>query len=93
MTSIIFNKKIISMYLKAYTQNFVKNCPVVSEKSKFYFSYVNDLRLRVRNDLNIYSISCLHLQTFRLQATIVSEKSTLSHFPIQKPILQNLTLP
>ena len=29
------NTIFISMYLKAYIQNLVKNCPLVSEKSKF----------------------------------------------------------
>ena len=35
VTSIIFIKKIISMYLKVYIQNLVKNGQVVSEKSMF----------------------------------------------------------
>ena len=81
-------------------RNLVKNGPVVSEKSKFKFSYVNDLGPRSRNDLDLqYShtfinlITCLHLQTFRSQAAIVSEKSTVSLFPIEKPKLPNLTLP
>ena len=50
-----------------YIQNLVKNGPVVSEKSKFYFSYVNGLGPRSRNALAlqyshtfINSISCLH---------------------------------
>ena len=79
------------MYLKAYIQNLGKNGPVVSEKSMFYFSYVNDLGLRSRNNLDleypytiIYSISCLHLPTFRSQATIVSEKSTVFTFSCTK---------
>ena len=41
----------------------------------------------------INSVSCLYLPTFRSQAAIVSEKSTLFTFPIEKPKLQNLTLP
>ena len=71
------------MSTKAYIQNLVKNGQVVSEKSKSLFSYVNDLGPRARNDLDleypctfIYSTSCLHLPTFRSQATIISEKST-----------------
>ena len=54
----------------------------------------------VRNDLDlqyshtfIISISCLYLPTFRSQASIVSEKSTVSLFPIEKPKFPNLTLP
>ena len=39
------------------------------------------------------SIKCLHLQTFRSLAAIVSEKSTVFTFPIEKPKLPNLTLP
>ena len=69
------------MYSKTYIQNLVKNGPVVSEKRKFQFSYVNDIVLRSRNYLNIQyshafinSISFLHLSTFRSQAAIVSEK-------------------
>ena len=41
------------MYLKADIQNLVKNGPVVSEKSKFQFSNVNDLGPRSRNDLDL----------------------------------------
>ena len=36
-----------------YIQNLVKNGPVVSEKSKFYFSYVNDLGPRSINDTEL----------------------------------------
>ena len=56
--------------------------------------------IRKRNDPNlqyshtfINSISCLHLPTFRSLAAMVSEKSTVSLFPIEKPKLPNLTLP
>ena len=66
--------------------------PVVSEKSQLRFSYVNDLGSRSRNDLDlqysqtfINSISSLYLATFRSQAAIVSEKSTVFTFPIEKP--------
>ena len=41
------------MYLIADIQNLVKNGPVVSEKSKFQFSNVNDLGPRSRNDLDL----------------------------------------
>ena len=70
------------MYLKAFTQNLVQNGPVVSEKIRFDFLYVHDLGPRSRNDLDhqyshtfIKSFSCLYLQIFRSQASIVSEKS------------------
>ena len=79
------------MYLIAYIQNFVKNGPVVSEKSKFEFSNVNYLGPRSRNDIDlqyshtfINSISCLHLSTFRSQAAIVSEKFTVFSFSYRK---------
>ena len=73
---------------------------VVSEKIRFEFLYVHDLGPRSRNDIDlqyshtfIYSIRCLLLQTFRSLAAIMSEKSTVSLFPIEKPKLPNLTLP
>ena len=84
-----------SLYLKVYLQNLVENCPVVYEESKFYFSCVNDLGPKSRNDLEysrifIYSINCLHLPTFRSQPAIVSEKSFFfSLSPLEKPKLQN----
>ena len=75
------------MYLNAYIQNLVKNGPVVSEKSKPLFSYVNDLGLRSRNNLDleypytlIHSICCLHLP----HATIVSDISTIITFSYTK---------
>ena len=58
---------------------------MVSEISKFQFSYVNDLGPRSRNDFDLeYShtvinlIICLYLLTFRSQAAIVSENSEKS---------------
>ena len=60
---------------------------MISEKSKLSFSYVNDLRPRSRIDLNleycytfIYLIIYLNLPTFRSQAALVSEKSTIFIF-------------
>ena len=41
------------MYLKAYIQNLIKIGPVVSEKSKFEFSYVDDLGPRSRYDIDL----------------------------------------
>ena len=73
---------LMSLYLKAYIY-LVKTIPVVSEKSKFYFLYVNDFGPRSRIDVDleyshlfIKSTSCLNLPTFRSQSAIVSEKST-----------------
>ena len=89
----------ISLYLKAFIQNLVQNSPVVSEKIWFEFLYVHDLGPRSSNDLDLQyshtfmkSISCLYLPTFRSQASVVSEKSTVSLFPIEKPKFPNLTL-
>ena len=72
---------------------------VVSEKSRFGFLYVHDLRPRSRNDLDhefsttfIYSSRSLLLLTFRSLAVIVSENPLFSLFPIEKPKLLNLTL-
>ena len=58
-------------------QNLVKNGPVVSEKNKFQYSYGNDLDLECSH---INLISCLHLPTFKSQAAMVSEKSTVFTF-------------
>ena len=38
---------------QAYIQNFIKNNPLVSEKNKFQFSYVNELEQRARNGLDL----------------------------------------
>ena len=77
----------ISLYLKAFIQNLIQNGPVVSEKIRFEFLYVYDLGPRSSNDLDLQylytfmkSISCLYLPTFRSQASIVSEKSTVFTF-------------
>ena len=77
-------------------QNLVQNGSVVSEKIWFEFLYVHDLGPRSRNDLDlqyshtfIKSVSCLYLPTFRSHASIVSEKLTVSHFPIEKPKFPN----
>ena len=58
-----------------------------SEKIRFEFLYVHDLGPRSSNDLDLQyshtfmkSISCLYLPTFRSQASIVSEKSTVFTF-------------
>ena len=79
------------MYPKAYILNLVENGSAIAGKSKFYFIYVNDLRPRLSNDLDleylhtfINSISCLHLPTFRSQAAIVSEKYTVFTFSYRK---------
>ena len=81
-------------------KNLVQIGTVVSEKIRFEFLYVHDLGPRSRNALDfqyshtfIYSIRCLLLLTFRSLPTIVSEKSTVFTFPIEKPKLPNLTVP
>ena len=88
------------LVLKAFIQNLVQNGPVVSEKIWLEFLYVHDLGPRSSNDLDLQyshtfmkSISCLYLQTFRSQASIVSENPLFSLFPIEKPMFPNLTLP
>ena len=62
-----------------------------SEKIRFEFLYVHDLGSRSRNDLDlqyshtfIKSFSCLNVPTFRSQASIVSEKSTVYTFSYRK---------
>ena len=66
----------------------------------FEFLYVHNLGSMSRNDLDlqyshtfIKSFSCLYLPTFRSQASIVSEKSTVFTFSHKKPKFPNLTLP
>ena len=55
-------------------QNLVKNGPVVSEKSKFQFSNVNDLEPRSINNLDLqYSHIFIKSISLRSQAAIVSE--------------------
>ena len=81
-------------------KNLVEIGKVVSEKIRFEFLYVHDLGPRSRNDLDIQyshtfinSIRCLLLPTLRSLAAIVSKKSTVFTFSIEKPMLPNLTLP
>ena len=87
------------MYLKAFIQNLDQNGLVVSEKIWFDFLYVHDLGPRSSNDLGprssndldlqysqtfMKSISCLYLLTFRSQASILFEKSTVFTFSYKK---------
>ena len=72
---------------ESFHTNLVQNGSVVSEKIGFEFLYVHDLGPRSRNDLDlqyshifIKSFSCLYLPTFRSQASIVFEKSTVFTF-------------
>ena len=72
-------------------QNLVQNDSVVCEKIRFEFMYVHDLGPRSRNEFGlqyshsfIKSFSCLYLPTFRSQASIVSEKSTVFTFSYRK---------
>ena len=72
---------------ESFYTKLVQNGPVVSEKIWFEFLYVHDLGPRSNNDLDLqYSHTfmkpngCLYLPTFRSQASIVSEKSTVITF-------------
>ena len=76
---------------ESFIQNLVQNDLVVSEKIRFEFLYVHDVGQRSSNDLDLQyshtfmkSISCLYLPTFRSQASIVSEKSTVFTFSYRK---------
>ena len=80
------NQIFISLYLKAFIQNLVQNCQVVSEKIRFEFLYVHELGPRASNDLDLQyshtfmkSISCRYLPNLRSQASIVSEKKHCFH--------------
>ena len=81
----------ISLYMKVFIQNLVQIGKVVSEKIRFEFLYVHDLGPRSRNDIDLQyshtffkSFSFLYLPTFRSQASIVSEKSTVFNFSYRK---------
>ena len=89
----------ISLYLKAFIQNLVQNGPVVFEKIRFEVLYVHHLGPRSSNDLDLQyshtfmkSISCLYIPTFRSQASIVSEKSTVFTFSYRKALVSRLGL-
>ena len=47
------HQSFISLYLKAFMQNFVQIGKVVSEKIRFEFLYDHDLGPRSRNDLDL----------------------------------------
>ena len=71
--------------------NLVQNGTVFSEKIWFEFLYVHDLGPRSNDDLDlqyshtfIKSISCLYLPTFRSQASVISENSTVFTFSYRK---------
>ena len=77
---------------ESFHKKLVQIGKVVSEKIRFEFLYVHNLGPRSRNDLDlqyshtfIYSIRCLLLLTFMSLAAIVSEKSVVFTFPIEKP--------
>ena len=76
---------------ESFHKNLVQIGKVVSEEIRFEFLYVHDLGPRSSNDLDLQysrtfmkSISCLYLPTFRSQASIVSEKSTVFTFSYRK---------
>ena len=76
---------------ESFRKNLDQKGSVVSEKVWFKFLYVHDLGPRPRNDLDLQyshtimkSISCLYIPTFRSQAAIVSEKSTVFTFSFSK---------
>ena len=70
------------MYLKADIQNLVKNGLVVSERSKFQFSNVNDLGPRSRNDLDLqYSHIFIKSISLRSFAAIVSDTGYEGRIP------------
>ena len=85
---------LINFYLlvtEIFQKKLVQNGSVNSEKIRFEFLYVHDLWPRSKNDIDlqyshtfIKSFSCLYLPTFRSQALIVSEKSTVFIFSYRK---------
>ena len=70
------------MYHIAYIQNLVKNGPVVSEKSQFQFSNVNDLGPRSRNNLDLqYSHIFIKSISLRSYAAIVLDTGYEDRMP------------
>ena len=86
------------MYLIAFIQNFVKNGTLVSEKSGLKLcKYMTlgqgqEMTLTFKTIYLHYSISCLHLPTFRSQAAIDSEKSTVFTFSYRKAYVTKFDL-
>ena len=77
----------ISLYLKAFMQNWIQICIAASEKIHFNFWYVHDLGPRTRNDIDlqyshifIYSIRYQLLLPFMSMAALVSENFTVFTF-------------
>ena len=90
---------LVHVYLKAFIQNLVQIGKVVSEKIWLEFLYVHDLGPRSRNDFDlqyshtfIYSIRCLLLPTFRSQAAIISEESTVFTYSYRKAYVTKFDL-
>ena len=72
----------IFMYLIADIQKLVKNGPVVSEKSTFQFSNVNELGPRSRNNLDLqYSHIFIKSIILRSYAAIVSDTGYEGRMP------------
>ena len=76
---------------ESFHKNLVQIGTVVSEKTRFELLYEHDIGPMSGNDLDLqyshtfkYSIRCLLLLTFRSQAAIISEKSTVFTFSYRK---------
>ena len=84
----------IMLYLQANIKNLAENDPGILRKASL-IPYVIGLGPRSTNDLDLqYTHLVINSFSFRSQAAIISEKNPLfSLFPIEKPKLQNLTLP
>ena len=82
---------LIFFFLKIFLWNLVTNGLVVSEKNKFYFSYLNDLDLKYSCSF-IYWFSSLHLPILRPHAAIVSEKFKVLIFFHTKVYANNFDL-
>ena len=87
------------LVLESFHTKLVQNGSVVSEKIRFEFLYVHDLGPRSRNDLDlqythtfINLVSCLYQPTFRSQASIVSDKSTVFIFSYRKALVSKFDL-
>ena len=87
---------------RSFIQNLVLIGTVVSEKIQFKFLYVHDLGPRSRNDLDL-QYSHIFIIIFNKMSAATNFQVTgfnsflknplFSFFPIEKPMLPNLTLP
>ena len=84
------NEFLFPFFLNTYKQNLVEKRSVVSEKSKFIFSHLNDLDIQYLHLLTNSAVCIYHVSGHSLQYFL---KINCYHFfSLEKPKLPNLTL-